>query len=106
LVPASFVAAFHARASIFKEANVGNLRVPKHCRENKADLDFRLIEPTSVLGSVVNRESLPEVGAGDLPVIVGKGFPAVDVQVIHDEVDCFRRWSPRRVSKEEDPAVW
>ena len=45
-----------------------------------------------MLGRIVNRESVPKVGAGNLPIVIGKRLPAVDVQVVHDQVIRLRRW--------------
>ena len=56
----------------------------------QADLDLRLIQPTPVLGRVMDREAIPDRAAHLLSEIVGEGLPAMDVQVIHHHVNRSR----------------
>ena len=53
----------------------------------QTDLDFRLVEPAPVFGCVMNAQALPERATLLLSEIVGEGFSAMDVQIIHHEVD-------------------
>jgi len=57
-----------------------------------ADFDFRLIEPASVGGCVVNREAVPDLIANLHTEDVRQRLAAVDVEVVHDQVDglCLR----------------
>ena len=51
------------------------------------NFDFRLIEPTSVGRRVVNGEAVPDFGADLRAIEVSQGLAAVDIQVIHHQVD-------------------
>jgi hypothetical protein len=53
----------------------------------QADLNFRLVQPAPMLRRVKNREAFPESGAQFLPEKVGEGLPAMDVQIVHHEMD-------------------
>ena len=53
----------------------------------KADLDLGLIQPAAVFGRVVDRQSVPKLGPFLFPEVVGKSFGAMDVQIIHDQMD-------------------
>ena len=52
-----------------------------------ADFDFRLIEPTAVSGGVVNCEPVPDLTAELRTVEIGERLSAMDVQVVHYQVD-------------------
>ena len=41
----------------------GILRLPMHCLRENVDFDFRLVEPASMSGLVVNGEPIPDVAA-------------------------------------------
>ncbi len=56
----------------------------------QADLDFRLIQPASMLGRVMDREAVPDRTASLFSEIIGEGFPAMDVQVIHHHMNRSR----------------
>ena len=56
------------------------------------DFDFRLIEPASIRGRVVDREAVPDPVSRRLPVVVGQGFAAVDVEVIDDQMNRGGFW--------------
>ena len=48
----------------------------------EADFNLRLVEPTAVLGGVVDRKSSPQVAASDLPKMIGERLFPVRIQVI------------------------
>src|SRR5882724_5253811 len=56
-----------------------------------ADFDFRLIEPASVLGCVVNGKAVPDLAAHLGAESVLEGFAAMDIEIVHDEVDGLSR---------------
>jgi hypothetical protein len=51
------------------------------------DFDFRLIEPTPVDRSVVDGEPIPDFAADFRAQKIRQGFAAMDVQIIHDQMD-------------------
>src|SRR5215471_11892062 len=51
------------------------------------DFDFRLVEPTAVDRGVVRGEALPQLAASLFPIAVGQGFGAVDVEIVHHQVN-------------------
>ena len=53
----------------------------------ETDFDFGLVQPTPVFGCVVNRETVPEIGALFLTEVVGKSLLAVGVKIVHDQMD-------------------
>jgi hypothetical protein len=67
---------------------VGNSSFAETLPGEDTDFDFRLVEPTSMFGRVVNGESVPDLTADLRAEKVRQRFTAMDVQVVHDEVDC------------------
>ena len=57
--------------------------MPRH----QAEFDLGLIEPAAVFGRVVDIEAIPEISSLALAEMIGQGFPAVDVEVIQDQVN-------------------
>ena len=58
----------------------------------QADLDFRLIEPTGMLGSVVEGESLPKsLSSLDAEMTVQR-FAAMGIEVVQNQVDGAGSW--------------
>ncbi len=53
----------------------------------QAEFDLRLIEPASVLRGVVYGQPIPNLSALLIAEAVGQRFAAVNVEVIHDEVN-------------------
>ena len=53
----------------------------------QADLNFGLIEPASMLGSVMHSESFPEPSARFFAKSVYQRFTGVGAQVVHDQMD-------------------
>jgi hypothetical protein len=53
----------------------------------QADLDLGLIEPTAVFRRLVNGETVPQFGPLLDAKVIQESLGAVDIQVIHDEVD-------------------
>src|SRR4030088_264743 len=70
-----------------KVLKIGNSPAPKTLPGKDSDLDFRLIQPTSVRGCVVDRKSVPDLAANLLTKCVHQRFAPMDVQVVHDEMD-------------------
>ena len=56
----------------------------------QTNFDFRLIEPASVRGRVMHREAIPDLTAELYPIEICEGVAAVDIQVIHHQVNGFR----------------
>ena len=56
----------------------------------EADFDFRLIEPSPVGGHEVNGESVPDLAANPHSEGVRQRLAAVDVEVVHDQMDGVR----------------
>src|SRR5258706_2884458 len=54
---------------------------------DKTKFDFRLIEPTPVLGSVMDGKPIPERSALFFAEVSDQRFATVDIQVIHYEMD-------------------
>ena len=52
-----------------------------------ADLHLRLIQPTSMFGGVVHRESVPQPGPGGVSEPFHQRLRCVRGKVIHDQVD-------------------
>ena len=73
-----------------QDAQGGNSALAQALPGKQADLDFRLIQPTPVLGRVMDGKAVPDRPASFLSEIVGEGFPAMDVQVIHHHVNRSR----------------
>lgn len=55
----------------------------------EANLDFRLVEPTSVSGGEVNREAVPDLIAHLHSEGGRQGLPTMDIEVLDDQVDGF-----------------
>ena len=55
---------------------------PQALPREHPDLDFRLVEPASMRGSVVNGEGVPDVRAELDSVEIRQGLAAMDVQVV------------------------
>ena len=53
----------------------------------EADLNLGLIEPTAMLGSVVNSEAAPNVSTPLFTIMIDQGLAAVNVEVVQDKVD-------------------
>ena len=54
------------------------------------DLDLRLIEPTAMSGRVVSGEPIPDLCGHFRAERIRQGLPAMDVEVVHHQVDRFR----------------
>lgn len=52
-----------------------------------AQFDLRLVEPASMLGSVMDLQPIPKIAALLFAVVADQRLAAVDIEVIHDEVD-------------------
>jgi len=52
-----------------------------------AEFDLRLVEPASVFGSVMDLQPIPKIAALFLAEVAGQRLAAMDIQVIHDEVN-------------------
>jgi len=61
----------------------GILLLPRHCRE-----------PAPMLGRVMNGESVPDLAADLRAEQVRQRLAAMDVQVVHHEVDGVSLWIP------------
>ena len=59
---------------------IGNSSGAEALPGEDADFDLRLIEPTSVSGCVVNRESAPDFAADLLAEQVGERLAAMDIR--------------------------
>src|SRR5207247_1564612 len=53
----------------------------------QAQFDLRLVEPASMLGSVMDLQPIPKIAALLFAVVADQRLAAVDIEVIHDEVD-------------------
>ncbi len=73
-----------------QDAQGGNSALAQAWPGKQADLDFRLVQPAPLLGRVMDGKAVPEGAASFLSEIVGEGFPAMDVQVIHHHVNRSR----------------
>ena len=71
-----------------QRAQIGYASFAEALTSEQTDFDFRLIEPASMRGRVVDREALPDPVAGGLAVVVGQRFTVVDVEVIDDQMNC------------------
>ena len=65
----------------------GNSALPEALPGVEADLDPRLVQPTAVLRSVVDREAVPKAIAFHLPVEVCKGLATLNIQIVHHQVN-------------------
>jgi len=68
----------------------GNSVLAQALPRKQTDFGFRMVQPTSMLGRVMDGEAVSHRAARLLSEIVGEGFPAMDVQVIHHEVNLAR----------------
>src|SRR5579863_4172035 len=66
---------------------IRNPPVPQTLPRDQTEFDFRLIEPAPVLRSVMDGEPVPKRSALFLAEVSDQRLAAVDIQVIHDEVD-------------------
>ena len=73
-----------------QDAQGGNSALAQALLGKQADLDFRLVQPTPMLGRVMDREAVPDQAAPFLSEVVGEGLPAMDIQVIHHQVNLSR----------------
>src|SRR6201987_6185343 len=55
----------------------------------QADFDFGLVQPTAVLGCVMDVKAIPQITALLFAEVVSEGLATVDVKVIHNQVDGF-----------------
>ena len=60
----------------------------------QADFEFRLIEPTAMLGSVVDSEAIPDSGSELRTEVIGERFPAMNVEIVDNHVDGARERIP------------
>ena len=70
-----------------KQEQTGDFTFSETLPGEETDFDFGLVQPTAVFGCLVNRETVPEIGALFLTEVVCKGLPAVDVEIVHDQMD-------------------
>src|ERR1035437_1460630 len=73
-----------------QDAEGGNSGLAQALPGKQADLDFRLVQPTPMPGRVMDGEAVPDRVAPFLSEIVGEGLPAMDIQVIHHQVNLAR----------------
>src|ERR1035438_8116687 len=66
-------------------------RTPQTLLGKEADLQFRLIQPTSVYRRVVNGEPIPQRPTLFLAEAVRQRLLGVGTQVVHDQMDGLRR---------------
>src|ERR1700756_863756 len=66
---------------------VGDSAAAEALAREQADFDLRLVEPTAVDRRVVHGEAFPEFAASLAAITVGEGFAAVDVEIIHHQVN-------------------
>jgi hypothetical protein len=83
--------AIHASISGFgltaQRNDVPDLAFPQALAAEQTDLDFSLIEPAFMLGSVMHSESFPKPSARFFAESVYQRFTGVGAQVVHDQVD-------------------
>ena len=65
----------------------GNSTPAEALSRYKTQLDFSLIEPTAVFGCVVDLQSAPERVAFDPAEMIRQRFPAMDIEIVHDEMN-------------------
>jgi hypothetical protein len=53
----------------------------------ETDFDLGLVQPTAVFGCVVDGEAVPKIPALFLSKMVGEGLAAVDIEMVHDQMD-------------------
>src|SRR5260370_1452948 len=63
---------------------------PQALPREDPDFDLCLIEPTSVSGRVMDGESIPDFCGHFRPEDILQRLPAMDVEVVHYQVDRFR----------------
>ena len=73
-----------------QDAQGGNSALAQALPGKQADLDFGLIQPTPVLGRVMDGQAVPDRTASFLSEIVGERLPAMNIQVIHHQVNRSR----------------
>ena len=66
---------------------IGDASFAEALTGEQTDFDLGLIEPASVRGCVMEREAIPDPVSRRLAVIVGQRFPAMDVEVVDDEMN-------------------
>src|SRR5579863_4835161 len=74
-----------------EDGQAGNSPTTPTLPGEQTDLDFRLIQPTAMFGRVVDRQAFPESVAPFLSEIVGEGLPAMNVEIVHHDVNRSRR---------------
>src|SRR5258708_17057042 len=70
-----------------KRPQVGDSSAPQTLPREQTDFDFGLIEPASMDGRVVHRESIPDLGTHLGAKSIGQRLAGMDVEVIHHQVD-------------------
>jgi hypothetical protein len=58
----------------------------------EADFDFSLVQPIAVCGCVVNGETVSEIGALVRTKVVCQSLAAVEVEMVHDEMNGWGQW--------------
>jgi hypothetical protein len=71
----------------FQDAQRGGPSFSQALAAKHADLDLGLVQPTPLLGGVVDPQAAPKALAGFLAEVVGERLAAVDVQVVHDHIN-------------------
>ena len=59
----------------------------KTLRGIQAQFNLRLIQPASMFRGKVNRKPVPKLSASWFAKRIDQRFPAMDIEVVHDEVD-------------------
>jgi len=63
--------------------------MPQALPREHPDFDFRLVEPTAMLGGVVDCETLPDFGAKLGAQEVGQRLATMNIEIVHYQVDGF-----------------
>ena len=66
---------------------VGEAAAAEAPAADQAEFDFRLVEPTPMLGGEVHRETAPEASAQEAAEMVGERLLTMDVEVIHHQMN-------------------
>lgn len=81
---------WHCASVPSQDAQGGDSALAQALPGKQADLGFGLIQPTPVLGRVMDGKAVPDRTASFLAVIAGERLPAMNVPVIHHQVNRTR----------------
>jgi hypothetical protein len=90
LTRSRFILLFQAVDFTSKGIQIGNSALAETLAGKEADLDFRLIQPTTVFRSVMHRETIPYLASVVETKVIGECLAAVNVQVVHHQVNGLR----------------